>query len=231
MRHKIIGHLILVPFMLIGYLLIYMAFDELNNRINLINRSVVVQATITRVDYVNTSKGSTSIQPVFAYTFNNKKYEKKSADKGTLISYPVGGKEFLWIDPAHPDRPIEKLIFLRVVLPFLILLLGGTIFGGYISYILFWHELRQKYFWFFLKNKGERIEAMILKKQKSNLTITEKQAIKIIATWTNPRDSIAYVFVSCNTWNENLYDKEMVVWIDPKNPKRYWIDMKGSQKT
>jgi hypothetical protein len=57
MRHKIIGHLILVPFMLIGYLLIYMAFDELMNRINLINRSVVVQATITRVDYVNTSKG------------------------------------------------------------------------------------------------------------------------------------------------------------------------------
>jgi hypothetical protein len=217
--------------MLIGYLLIYMSFDELINRINLINRSVVVQATITRVDYVNTSEGSTSIQPVFAYTFNNKKYEEKSADNGTLISYPVGGKEFLWIDPDHPDRPIEKLIFLRVILPFILVLLAGAIFGGGISYVLFWHELKQKYFWLLLKGRGEKIVATIMEKKKSNLIIMKKRATKIIATWTNPRNSICYIFESCNTWSEDLYDKEMVVWIDPKNPKRYWIDMKSSQKT
>ena len=207
-----------------GALLLYASISFLFQRILFIKSAVTVEGTILRVESKQSRAKGNGVRftPIFQYVFNGKTYENATIDKDTLIFYSKGDKEILLINPSAPEQISENRVFR--FLPFIILLLGAIVFGGYGVYIL-QPELHSKYYQYILQGKGKMIHARNEGREGKRIRVMEFSFSRMVATWTNPQNLREYRFLS-RFINESDMPNTVEVWIDPKDPSRYWLDDK-----
>jgi hypothetical protein len=198
-----------------GYKLIDLTFEEIYLQKN------GLEATGTVVKLLeNRDDGSTTTTPVV-------EFETK---KGELITYQfsystninpakMGDKLTVLYDPLDPKRhSTEKekngMTWVSIIL---MLTHGGVGFGGMI-----WLYRKRK-FMEWISTNGQMIQAAFydLKKNAEDDTVTAK--------WTDPNTQIQYSFYetisNLDLSESDFVGKQISVIIDPKNPKRYIMDL------
>lgn len=128
-----------------------------------------------------------------------------------------------------PDNPYQaKIDSFFSIWFFCILAAGiGIIFSGIGGAMLvIWMNSVKKDAW--LQQYGQIITAEF-KEVKIDTSVKEKgqSPFKIVAHWQDPVTNRLYVFYSKEIWIDPspfIQSKDIVVHIDPKNPKRYLMD-------
>jgi hypothetical protein len=79
-----------------------------------------------------------------------------------------------------------------------------------------------------LRSQGTPIQATVQGvSRNTSITVNGRHPYRLTAQWINPATSEIHVFESANIWYDptpHLHQKQLTVFIDPANPKRYHVD-------
>jgi len=139
-----------------------------------------------------------------------------------MVSYQIGQQVPLWYMTTDPEHEVylEGMGWMGYF-PFIFLFThGGVGIGG-----LVWMEIkRRKINW--LKNFGQAVKARYT---GSKNVSGKRPAFKAKCEWNDPYTQTLYQFeserMSVNPDSFLSPNSQILVLIDPANPKRYWVDM------
>ena len=79
-----------------------------------------------------------------------------------------------------------------------------------------------------LRKTGQRVQGMFQGVEKNQMIVMNgKSPYQIVCQWQNPVTSDIHVFRSGNLWfdpSDHIQSESIPVYINPTNPKRYWVD-------
>ncbi|AXS84779.1 DUF3592 domain-containing protein [Marinobacter sp. Arc7-DN-1] len=79
-----------------------------------------------------------------------------------------------------------------------------------------------------LRETGQRVQGIFQGVEKNKMIeMNGKSPYQIVCQWQNPVTSDIHVFRSDNLWfdpSEHIQSESIPVYINPTNPKRYWVD-------
>ncbi|MBC7183635.1 MAG: DUF3592 domain-containing protein, partial [Marinobacter sp.] len=79
-----------------------------------------------------------------------------------------------------------------------------------------------------LRETGQLVQGMFQGVEKNQMIeMNGKSPYQIVCQWRNPVTSDIHVFRSGNLWfdpSEHIHSESIPVYINPENPKRYWVD-------
>lgn len=79
-----------------------------------------------------------------------------------------------------------------------------------------------------LRKTGQRVQGMFQGVEKNQrIVMNGKSPYQIVCQWQNPVTSDVHVFRSRNLWfdpSDHIQSESIPVYINPTNPKRYWVD-------
>ncbi|MCX7725542.1 MAG: DUF3592 domain-containing protein [Chitinispirillaceae bacterium] len=100
-----------------------------------------------------------------------------------------------------------------------------TTFGGIFFWIGIRDSIREKKALSYTKEVKAKINGVFPNK---SISINGRNPFLIEAQWVNPDTNEIHIFKSKNFWydpSEYLKEEEIIVKMDPRNPKKYWMDV------
>ena len=164
-------------------------------------------------------------QTTISYRVNGREYTKTLSEYSS--SYYEGKEITVNIDKNNPDKVITDV---SKFLSLIFVGLGGvlTLAGGIGFFVMIKNKSKAKK----LKEAGNFLPIPISEvRLNQNLTVNGVNPYNIICYWLNPADGIEYKFKSENLYfNPNpaieaLGIKELNVYFDIANPKKYYVDV------
>jgi hypothetical protein len=193
---------------------------KLSSYLYLLSSGVSVTGTIVRLDsHTETGSGASRSKtfyfPVYNYTYEGKTYQIADSVGTQRAGLAVGEKVALRIDPNNPELMSAGFPLMETGLGALIAGLLG--YAAYSSYGKVKSKLR------LLSGWGIQIRAHSVK-----VIQVDKEKFCLEAQGENPTDSRNYKFYSeamMGGPTNKLGPKEIVVFLDPQDPKKYYMPL------
>jgi hypothetical protein len=190
---------------------------------------IETKATITNIEsscsYGYDDDDDCNYKTTISYRANGKEYTKVLTEYSS--TYYEGKEITIHFDKENPNKVITQLskflVWMFIGMGALFILIGGIGF-----FVIIKNRSKAKK----LKAEGNFMPIAISEvKYNSSITVNGVSPYNIICNWMNPADGIEYKFKS-----ENLYFnpnpileahgiKELNVYFDISNPKRYYVDV------
>jgi len=145
----------------------------------------------------------------------------------STAAFKPGERVGVLYDPELPERASIDTFMQQYFLPLLMSGLGlaFTAAGAIPMYL----RIRRERLAEWLKSNGQAVRAYVSGvERRTNIEVNGKNPYRISSQWTDVMTSRVHVFQSQNVWfDPGPYmpaSKTITVLIDPKNPKRYWMD-------
>ena len=214
-------------FSLIGVGMLIGTFFWYQNVTSFIAKSETAQGKVTEL--VRSRSGdSTTYKPVVQFNGQNGELiEFMSSTGRSPPSYDVGEKVEVFYLPENPQNAKINGFFSLWGGPLIVGILGGIFFlvGMGIVVATASKSRRDEY----LRKHGTPVVAKLQSVEKNrSLRAKGRSPYRIISQWQNPVTSELHVFESNNVWfdpTEYIKDKNITVFIDRKNPGKYYVDL------
>ena len=200
---------------------------ELKNTLNLLSNSHKTLGKIVGIEEERQRNRGSMYSPVIKYkSVAGDEYVYSSTTKTGYTSYKIGQEIELIYDKNNPQNARANS-FLDIWLLTIILGVGGWVstIGGIILLLV---TLKKKRLEKYLKNHGQKILTDFIGIGKGLVEINGESGYVINCQWLNPQDNIMHTFKSDDIWfdpTNYLKERKIEVLIDPKDPKKYYIDL------
>lgn len=144
------------------------------------------------------------------------------------LAYSVGQEVCVLYDPLNPHNAVIKSFWNIWFTPIVLTSLGGIFLS--VGLIPFGFDVRRRRTVEYLKTRGETIHGKVINIYvDTTYRVQGQHPWRIAVQWVNPNSGRLHVFKSDRIWyNPSEFVKigeEMEVRIDPKNPKRHWVNI------
>ena len=226
---------------LAGVVLLFFGFKLLFSTRSFIKTATETNGEVIRVDLSSStdtdSSGnrstSTNYRPVVNFTTSDgQDITFASSVASNPSPYEVGDKVTVLYNPLRPhDAKIKSFVQLWIGT----LIVGGlgilfTLIGLLISFFVMKSFRLKKW----LLQNGQALDTDYQNCEiNSSITINGSNPYVITSQWKDPTTNTTYVFKSEDIWynpKEFLAGKKIKVLVDPKNYKRYYMDISGLPK-
>jgi uncharacterized protein DUF3592 len=189
------------------------------------------EGTVIALDRSRSSSGSgssTMYRPVVEFTSGTGKRIEFTSSVGTSPpSHRVGEPVTVLYNPADPSSARIKSFF-QLWFGFLIVFFLGLVFTAIgLGIILVRTRGRQRAEW--LKRHGRRMKTSLKGVElNDSVRVNGRSPYHIISQSPDPASNTVWVFTSENIWfdpSEYLKGETIDVLVDPKNPKKYVMDI------
>ena len=168
-----------------------------------------------------------SYAPVFEFTdADGQRHRVRASVSSNPPAYDVGDAVTVRYDPRRPEKA-RLDSFLENW--FVATLLGGLgiVFTGLAAgFVVTGVASRRRRAW--LEQHGLRIDAKVTGVAiDSRIRVNHQHPWRIQAQWLDPQRNTMHLLQSEAIWFDptDLLPATVGVWIDPNNPKRYWMDV------
>ncbi len=208
--------------MLIGAFLLY------KNTSDFVSTATVAIGEV--VDFeTHRSDNSTMYSPVVVFQAkDNSTHKFVSSVSSNPAGYEIGEKVEVLYRVQFPQEAQINRVFSLYFAPIFLSFMGGVFFliGG----VLILVEIQKNKLKDYLLSNGRRVEAKFQTVDFNNsLTVNGRHPYVIITQWINPTNNEMHEFKSDNIWfdpKEFIKTENITVFIDPKNFKKYWMDIR-----
>lgn len=200
---------------------------EFKNTLNLLSNSHKTLGRIIDIEEEKRRNGGYMYSPVIKYkSVTGDEYIYDSNTKTGYTSYKIGQEIELIYDKNNPQNARVNS-FLDIWFLTIIMGVGGwaSTIGGIVLLLV---TLKKKRLEEYLKNHGQKILTDFVEVGRGIVEINGESGYVINCQWQNPIDNILYVFKSDDIWfdpTNYVKDKKIEVLIDPKDPKKYYVDL------
>jgi hypothetical protein len=175
------------------------------------------------------SEGSYSYHPVVKFTTQEGGEMEFISPTGRNPSpFKVNDAVPVLYDPKNPKNAqintfgelwVEVLILGGLGILFTLIALGVVIF-----------MIRKKNLIAWLKSHGDVVQTDFVQvEENGSVSMNGRHPWRIVSKWRNPEDNKEYEFQSEDIWTDEppvvAAGQKIEVYIDPKNPKRYFMDI------
>lgn len=189
-------------------------------------RSIPARGTIVDEDGGWRRGGGRSYAPVFEYTdADGQRHRARATVSSNPPAYDVGDAVTVRYDPRHPaDARLDSFLenwFVATLLGGLGLVFAGVAAGFVVTGVVG----RRRRAW--LEQHGLRVDAKVIGVAiDTRFQVNNRNPWRIQAQWLDPRRNTLHLLQSEAIWFDpsDLLPATVGVWIDPDNPKRYWMD-------
>jgi len=192
---------------------------------------VYTNAIITHIDTNHDSDGDTDHDVYIKYSANGKEYESQLNLYSS--SYYEGKEIEVYYDKNDPSNVETDEV--NNMLSIIFIAIGGSF--ALISGIVLFIQLRNSSISKSLLKNGIRIDAEYVETILNTIyQVNGRSPYKIICKWKNPNTGIEHKFKSSNIWDDPQYAIEnnnitkIPVYIDQKNPEKYYVDIQEIQR-
>jgi hypothetical protein len=214
-------------FLVVGLGLLTGAFILYQNKKAFLEKAVSAQGTVIEL-LESRSDNSTTYKPLVSFTTKEgRQIEFTSSVSSNPPSYDEGETVKVLY---YPGDPKEATIndFMSIWFGPLIVGFLGTVFSLVGFFIILFKNLKQRRSQYLLDN-GKRIETKFDSVQFNNsYKVNGRSPFQIYSQWLDTNTNELYVFKSDNIWfdpTDFIKTEEIKVMIDPKNPKKYFMDI------
>ncbi len=214
----------------IGLVLLTIAFVIGMFQRTYMSKALEAEGTVIGNDFtrsIKTGTGSGSYHPIVEYSYNGKVVSFRSSMGSNPSMYDVGEKVQVCFDPDDMKNAQIKNFFSQNLVSFILGSIGLIFFviGGVFGLVA-WN--RNKTINWLLAN-GTRIEADFdAVKLNPLVKVNGRNPHQIHCHWKDKLTNTIYNFKSDNIYtgdpSRNMKTK-LLVYIDPANPKKYYIDL------
>lgn len=222
-------------FTLLGIGILLGAFALYSSTTSFLGKASRVEGTV--VDLVqsrsNMSSSSSTTEsvtyrPVVHFVdLNGNTIEFTSSTGSNPPSYSRGEQVEVLYLPDEPEKAKINGFFSLWGGPVILGILGGLFFliGGGILLVTTLKGRRDEY----LKKHGKPIETVFQGVElNESVSVNGRNPFRILTQWQNPTTQEVHVFHSNNLWfnpSDYINRDKITVFIDPKNPKKYFVDI------
>ena len=209
----------------IGLVFLTIATITIVNTLNFRSSAILTDGSVVRMNESRSDKGTLLTAPVISFnTKDGQEYLYQSNIYSNPSSYSIGEKVPIYYDPLNPNHAQTGGMTLSIVLASI----GGVFFLiGLIIYLL--HINKDKNIKILMET-GEKIKADIVSvNYNTSLAINGKNPMVIECQWLQNYSNTLYSFKSRNLWFDPTpylgERKQLDVFINPNNPKKYFMDV------
>lgn len=216
-RNKVSKHLAII-FSVVGLLTLIVCLIVAFNSNHFIKNAYKVQGIIVAKQNNNNGNRGT----VVSYSLHNQNHVAIMKEYSSF--WHVGEKITLYVDKTNPDRVKSKSLSYLV----------AFIFGGvslsflFVALIFAVHNRRFSLSAIRLKTSGKRVIAEVISGEPVNyISVNRKHPYVVDCSYQDEVTGLTYLYRSNHIWEEpsTLIGKQVSVYIDRNNPKRYYVDM------
>lgn len=213
--------------LLIGIPFAIVSVFVLKDTINLLSNSHKTIGKIIGIEEERRRNGGYMYSPVIKYkSVTGDEYVYRSTTKTGYTSYKIGQQIELIYDKSNPQNARVNS-FLDIWFLTIIMGVGGwaSTIGGIVLLLV---TLKKKRLEEYLKNHGQKILTDFVNVGRGIVEINGESGYVINCQWVNPQDNVIYTFKSDDIWFDPanyVKDKKIEVLIDPKDPKKYYVDL------
>jgi hypothetical protein len=191
-------------------------------------RSVEASGKIVdQTDGSRSSGGGRSYAPVFEFIdADGQRHRVRANVSSNPPAYDVGDAVTVRYDPRRPEHArIDSFLenwFVATLLGGLGVVFAGIAAGFVVSGV----AGRRRRAW--LEQHGLRVDAKVVGVAlDSHIRVNNRNPWRIQAQWLDPQRNTMHLLQSEAIWFDpsDLLPPTIGVWIDPNNPKRYWMDV------
>ncbi|WP_281232747.1 DUF3592 domain-containing protein [Flavobacterium gelatinilyticum] len=186
-----------------------------------------VQGTVVEL-ISKRSDNSITYAPVISFTTKEgNKIEFTSSVSSNPSSYNVGESVEVLYDPKAPNKANINGFSSLWIGPLILGILGVIFF--LIGFIIILYGITKQKKKRYLLDNGKRISTTFNEVRLNySLVVNGRHPYQIVSQWLDTQTNKLYVFESENIWfdpTEFVKTDEIKVVIDPKNPKKYYMDI------
>ena len=217
-------------FLVLGIGLLAGTIAMLMSTESFLHRAATVTGTVIGNDVtIDSQDGSTSYHPRFEFqTPDGRNVVVRSSTGSNPPSFSEGDAVTVLYEPQSPEKAKIRS-FAQLWLGTLILGIFGVVFtaigGGILLYGRLKNQTRTK-----LQETGQQIIAQVKSVGRNgSVEVNGVMPYRITAQWLDSSSGKVYLFHSDNIWFDPEQwisaGKSVNVWIDPKDPRRYSMDI------
>jgi len=207
--------------MLIGTFFIYKNTSEFIEK-SIETKGIVIELLMSHSD------NSIMYSPLVQFTDSKgMQIEFSSSTRSNPPRYSVNEEVDVIYNPEFPNKAKIKSFFslwggvtILGILGLVFFAIGGSIIA---------YNIKKKNLLIYLKQNGIKIASDFQNVNiNTSLDVNGKNPFVIVSQWLNPETSELHVFTSDNIWfdpTDFIKSDKINVFIDPKNPKRYLVDL------
>jgi len=217
-------------FALVGAVVLIMGFIWVRQTQNFLDRSLEANGVVIDLSWKQDSEGSWYAYPVLRFV------DERTGEEITVVStfgsvspiYSVGQEVCIIYDSQNPYNAKIKSFWDIWFGP--IIVTGLSCISLSIGLTPFVFDFRKRRMVQYLKTHGEIVHGKV-KHIFQDISHTEEgqSPWHIIVQWMNPASGRVYVFRSDPIWYDPSdfvkIGEELEIRIDPKNPKKHWINI------
>ena len=214
-------------FLLVGIGMLAGALSWYQNTQSFVAQALKAEGTVVEL-LRSSSSDSTTYRPVVHFSNQNgEQIEFTSSAGSNPPSYSKGEKVEVLYLPTEPQNAKINGFFSLWGGPLIIGGIGGVFFliGAGILLVSLLKGRSDEY----LKKHGTPIETEFQSVGiNKSLTVNGRSPFLILTQWLNPATSELHIFESNNIWfdpTNHIKTKKIRVFIDRKNPKKYYVDL------
>lgn len=215
-------------FLLVGLGMLIGAGLLVRNTQSFVARAASAQGQV--VDLIpsrSSQNSSTTWAPQVRFTAaDGQVVEFQSSTSSNPPAYARGETVTVLYDPATPQSARLKGLFSLWGGPLILGGLGAVFFLIGLGFLLVPRLTRRSDE--HLRSSGRLIETQLQSvEENTSVSVGGRHPYRIISQWQNPADLMVYVFHSHNIWydpTQYLGGKQIKVYIDGDNPKKYFVD-------
>jgi hypothetical protein len=220
--------------LIIGLVMLYFAYGSYNSTQQFLKVALRTAGTVVEMREVYDSEdGDYTYRPIINYT-DRRGAERTytSATSSNPPAYEVGDRVELLYNPQKLDEVYINSWGDLYIGALILGIIGGidVLISGLILY--FGYRRREKIKW--LKENGKLVNAKVNEVSLNRqLKVNGRSPYIITAQWQDAATQTIHLFTSDNIWfDPTQYVKEEIeVWIDPNNPKSYYVKTDFLPKT
>jgi hypothetical protein len=214
-------------FVLIGLAMLGGGIYWASNVKTFVDRAIAVPGTVIDLES-SRSSDSTSYFPVVKYkTRSGQERTFRSSSGSNPPGFAVGETVEVLYDEAHPSDAKIRSFFSLWGGPAIVAGMG-TVFlliGGGIVYVRRRLAAQAEH----LRRRGTPVETEFQSvEQNKSFQVNGRYPWRIVTQWKNPATGEIHLFHSENLWFDptaHVTSKQVIVYMDSRNPKRYYIDV------
>lgn len=218
--------LVATVFLIVGLGLLVGGAYALSSTHEFIQKSETANGTVVDLER-SRSRRSTTYHPVVRFTARDgKEYEVRSSAGSNPPGYRIGEGVRVFYDPDDPDHARIDSFFSLWGIP---TMLGGmglvfALAGGGMIYLPRRAAERRR----FLLLHGSPVQTQFQTVERNtSIKVNGRSPWRIVSQWQNPATGRIHLFHSENLWfdpSSYVQAKEITVYLDRQNAKRYAMD-------
>ncbi len=219
-----------IVFTAIGVILLIVGLVYIGQTLSFLDTCLEARGVVVNLSWRYDSEGSQLAYSVFQFV------DERTGEEITVSStqgrnppaYSVGQEVFILYDPQNPHNARIKSFWNIWLGPMIVTGLCGAFLS--VGLIPFGFDIRRRRTVEFLKNKGKVIHGKVISiNMDASRTVQNEHPWRITLQWLNPSSGKVHVFKSDHIWFDPSdfvkIGEEMEVRIDPKNPKKHWVNI------